>query len=123
MVMISYTGMMTMQRGEIWLVNLDPTIGSEIRKTRLAVIVSSDLVGILPLKVIVPFTEWKDRYDQVPWMVRVDPDEQNGLIKPSVADALQIRSVSQQRLVQKLGAISSIQVAKIVQAVMSVLQR
>ena len=112
-----------MQRGEIWLVNLDPTIGSEIRKTRPAVIVSSDLVGILPLKVIVPFTEWKDRYDQAPWMVRVDPDEQNGLSKPSAADALQIRSVSQQRLVQKLGAISSMQVAKIVQAVMSVLQR
>src|SRR3989304_1378828 len=115
--------MRTMQRGEIWLVNLDPTVGSEIRKTRPAVIVSSDLVGILPLKVIVPFTEWKDRYDQAPWMVRADPDEQNGLSKPSAADALQIRSVSQQRLVQKLGAISSMQVAKIVQAVMSVLQR
>lgn len=112
-----------MQRGEIWLVNLDPTIGSEIRKTRPAVIVSSDLVGILPLKVIVPFTEWKDRYAQAPWMVKVDPEKQNGLSKSSAADALQIRSVSQQRLVQKLGALSSVQVAKIVQAVMTVLQR
>ena len=112
-----------MQRSEIWLVNLDPTIGSEIRKTRPAVIISSDLVGILPLKVIVPFTEWKDRYDQAPWMVRIDPDEQNGLSKTSAADALQIRSVSQQRLAQKLGVLSSMQVAKIVQAVMTVLQR
>ena len=112
-----------MHRGEIWLVNLDPTIGSEIRKTRPAIIVSSDLVGILPLKVIVPFTEWKDRYAQAPWMVRIDPDEQNGLSKTSVADALQIGSVTQQRLVQKLGALSSMQVAKIVQAVMTVLQR
>jgi mRNA interferase MazF len=112
-----------MQRGEIWLVNLDPTIGSEIRKTRPAVILSSDLVGILPLKVIVPFTEWKDRYAQAPWMVQVDPEEQNGLSKSSAADTLQIRSVSQQRLVKKLGALSSMQVAKIVQAVMTVLQR
>lgn len=112
-----------MQRGEIWLVNLDPTIGSEIRKTRPAVILSSDLVGILPLKVIVPFTEWKDRYAQAPWMVKVDPDEQNHLTKTSAADALQIRSVSQERLVQKLGALSPIQAAKIVQAVMTVLQR
>ena len=111
------------QRGEIWLVNLDPTIGSEIRKTRPAVIVSSDLVGILPLKVIVPFTDWKDRYDQAPWMVKIDPDQQNGLSKPSAADALQIRSVSQQRLVKKLGVLSPLQVAKIVQAVMIVLQR
>jgi mRNA interferase MazF len=123
MATISYTGMKMMQRGEIWLVNLDPTIGSEIRKTRPAVIVSSDLVGILPLKVIVPFTEWKDRYGQAPWMVRIDPDQQNGLSKSSAADALQIRSVSQQRLVQKLGSLSSIQIAKIVQAVMTVLQR
>jgi mRNA interferase MazF len=112
-----------MQRGEIWLVNLDPTIGLEIQKTRPAVIVSSDLVGILPLKVIVPFTEWKDRYAQAPWMVQVDPEEQNGLSKSSAADTLQIRSVSQQRLVKKLGVLSSVQVAKIVQAVRTVLQR
>ena len=112
-----------MQRGEIWLVNLDPTIGSEIRKTRPAVIVSSDLVGILPVKVIVPFTEWKEHYAQAPWMVKIDPDVQNGLSKPSAADALRIRSVSQQRLAQKLGALSSVQVAKIVQAIMTVLQR
>ena len=112
-----------MQRGEIWLVNLDPTIGSEIRKTRPAVIVSSDLVGILPVKVIVPFTGWRDRYGQAPWMVRIDPDEQNGLSKSSAADALQIRSVSRQRLVQKMGTLSSVQVATIVQAIMTVLQR
>jgi mRNA interferase MazF len=112
-----------MQRGEIWLVNLDPTIGSEIRKTRPAVIVSSDLVSILPLKVIVPFTDWKDRYDQAPWMVKIDPEQQNGLSRPSAADALQIRSVSQQRLVKRLGTLSPMQVAKIVQAVMTVLQR
>jgi mRNA interferase MazF len=85
-------GMKTMQRGEIWLVNLDSTIGSEIRKTRPAVIISSDLVGILPVKVIVPFTEWKEHYAQAPWMVKIDPDVQNGLSKPSAADALQIRS-------------------------------
>ena len=37
-----------MKRGEVWLVNLDPTIGAEIKKTRPAVIISSDLVGVLP---------------------------------------------------------------------------
>jgi len=44
-------------RGEVWLINLDPTVGQEIRKTRPAVIVSDDSVGVLPLKVIVPLTE------------------------------------------------------------------
>jgi len=55
-----------MRRGEIWLINLDPTVGAEIRKTRPAVIVNDDEVGILPLKVVVPVTEWKDRYAVAP---------------------------------------------------------
>jgi len=112
-----------MKRGEIWLVNLDPTIGSEIKKTRPAVIISSDLVGILPLKVIVPFTDWKERYKSAPWMVLVEPDQQNGLSKPSASDGLQVRSVSQERLVRRLGILSPLQVAQIVQAVVNVLQR
>jgi mRNA interferase MazF len=55
--------------------------------------------------------------------VKIDPDSQNCLSKPSAADALQIRSVAQQRLVQKVGNLSPVQVAKVVQAVMTVLQR
>jgi mRNA interferase MazF len=51
-----------MHRGDVWLINLDPTVGAEIKKTRPAVIVNDDAVGILPLRVIVPITEWKDRY-------------------------------------------------------------
>lgn len=112
-----------MKRGEIWLVALDPTIGSEIKKTRPAVIISSDLVGILPLKIIVPFTDWKDRYASASWMVRIDPEINNGLSKPSAADGLQVRSVSQYRLIKHLGFLSPLQVAQIVQAVVNVLQR
>jgi mRNA interferase MazF len=82
---------------------LDPTIGAEIKKTRPAVIVSDDAVGILPLKVIVPITEWKDRYAVAPWIVRLAPDTRNGLEKPSAADAFQVRSVARQRFVRRLG--------------------
>jgi mRNA interferase MazF len=83
-----------MRRGEVWLINLDPTVGAEIKKTRPAVIVNDDAIGILPLKVIVPITEWKDRYAVAPWMIPVTPDAQNGLGKPSAADAFQVRSLS-----------------------------
>ena len=41
-------------RSEIWLVNLNPTIGSEIRKTRPVVVISVDSIGKLPLKLIAP---------------------------------------------------------------------
>ena len=47
-----------MNRGELWLIDLEPTIGAEIKKTRPVIIVSSDTIGILPLKVIVPITDF-----------------------------------------------------------------
>jgi mRNA interferase MazF len=111
-----------MRRGEIWLINLDPTVGAEIRKTRPAVIVNDDAVGILPLKVIVPITDWKDRYAVAPWMVRLDPDRNNGLTKPSAADAFQVRSVAQQRFARRLGNISGDQLREITAALASVLK-
>ncbi len=110
-----------MRKGEVWLINLDPSIGAEIQKTRPAVIVSDDAIGILPLRVIVPITEWKERYSVAPWMIRIDPDKQKGLAKPSAADAFQIRSVSQERFVQRIGALNSDQVGKILNAIQIVI--
>ena len=95
-----------MRRGEVWLVNLDPTVGTEISKTRPAVIVNDDAIGILPLKVIVPVTDWKDRYTIRPWMVRLESDATNGLTKTSAVDTFQVRSVSETRLTRKLGTLA-----------------
>jgi len=72
-----------MKQGEIWLINLDPTIGAEIKKTRPAVIVSDDSLGKLPLKIIVPITDWKAQYEIAPWMVKIQQDSENNLIKIS----------------------------------------
>lgn len=110
-----------MRKGEIWLINLDPTIGAEIRKTRPAVIVSEDAIGILPLRVIVPLTDWKERYAVAPWMVAIAPDVQNGLAKPSAADAFWIRSVAQKRFIQRIGTLNSAQVEQILKAVQIVI--
>ncbi len=110
-----------MRRGEIWLINLDPTVGAEIKKTRPAVIVSDDAIGILPLKVIVPLTEWKDRYAIAPWMVKLAPDPENNLDKPSAADAFQVRSVAQERFVSRLGKASQTALRDITRALATVL--
>jgi mRNA interferase MazF len=110
-----------MRRGEVWLINLEPTIGAEITKTRPAVIVNDDAVGILPLKVIVPITEWKDRYAVAPWMVRLGPDAENCLDKPSAADAFQVRSVAQERFVQRLGRLSDTAMQEVTRALAVVL--
>lgn len=55
-----------MKQGEIWLINLDPAVGAEIKKIRPAIIVSDDSLGKLPLKLIVPITDWNDRYEIAP---------------------------------------------------------
>ena len=108
-------------RGEVWLVNLDPTIGSEIRKTRPAVIANDDNIGVLPLKVVVPLTEWKEQYSVAPWMVRITPSADNGLDKTSAADAFQVRSLDQKRLVRCLGRFTGPQMDGIAQALAAVL--
>ena len=105
-----------MHKGEIWLINLDPTVGAEIRKTRPAVIVSEDAIGTLPLRVIVPLTTWKGRYAIAPWMVRLDPDEINNLEKPSAADAFHVRSISRRRFVSQIGRVSDEALAEILNA-------
>jgi mRNA interferase MazF len=96
-----------MKQGEIWEINLSPTIGAEIKKNRPAVIINDDVIGILPLKVIVPITEWKDRFQGAIWMVRIEPDSENKLTKSSVIDTFQIRSVSTKRFLRKTGSVSS----------------
>ncbi len=111
-----------MKRGEIWLINLDPTIGAEIRKTRPAVIVSSDALGILPLKVIVPITDWKNNYAAAAWMVKLDPNATNNLSKTSAADCFQVRSVSQLRMVRKIGEVEAVKMIEMEDALAKVLK-
>jgi mRNA interferase MazF len=106
-----------MFRSEIWLINLDPTLGAEIQKTRPVIIVSSDAIGILPLRVVVPLTDWKDNYAQAKWMVKITPNHSNSLAKDSAADTFQIRSVSTARFLRKLGSVSEKEMNQIVQAI------
>lgn len=94
-----------MKQGEIWLINLDPTLGAEIKKTRPAIIVNNDTLGRLPLKIIVPITEWKENYRIAPWMIKIEPDNQNNLNKISAADCFQVRSLSELRFAKQLGSV------------------
>lgn len=96
-----------MKQSEIWLINLDPTIGAGIKKTGPAIIVSDNSLGKLPLKIIVPLTDWKEKYEIAPWMVYIKPDSINNLTKVSAADCFQIRSISEERFIRKIGKISS----------------
>lgn len=113
---------MTISRGEIWLVTLDPTIGAELQKTRPVVVVSSDAIGVLPIKLVGPLTEWKDYFARNVWHVKVTPDSMNGLAKTSAVDTLQLRGVDTQRFVQRLGSVSPAIMQAIVAAIAAVIE-
>lgn len=93
-----------MKYGEIWLVDFSPNIGAEIGKKRPAAIVSIDAIGALPLKVVVPITEPTGRKQT--WHIELTPSAKNGLTKKSVADCFQVKSISKNRLVKKLGVLN-----------------
>ncbi len=113
---------MQISRGEIRLVSLDPTIGAEIRKTRPVIVVSSDAIGVLPIKLVAPLTEWKEYLAQNIWHVKIAPNRSNGLAKASAVDTLQLRGVDTQRFVQKLGRVSPLVMRSIVAAIAAVIE-
>lgn len=110
------------KRGEIWLVNFDPTIGSEIKKVRPAVVISSNAVGKLPIKLIAPITDWKPYFSQNFWHVKIEPDTINGLAKISAIDALQLRGVDLQRFIRKLGSVAEVTMSEIAAAIVTVIE-
>ncbi len=69
----------TPKRGDVWLVNFNPTVGAEIRKVRPAVVVTVAGIGRLPLQIVVPLTDWKPHYANASWLVPVPASATNGL--------------------------------------------
>lgn len=99
------------KRGEIWLVNLDPTVGSEIKKARPCVVVSpAELNDHLKTVMVAPMTS---KGFGAPFRIPVTHAGTKGLI---LLD--QIRTVDKVRLAKKLGTIS----AKTLTATLTTLQ-
>lgn len=108
-----------MKNGEVWLVDFAPQVGQEVKKRRPAIVVSNNVVGSLALKIVVPITN-PERYFQN-WHVPIIAAEHNGLSKDSVADCFQVKSISEQRFVKKLGELSEEEFSDVKIALMLVL--
>ena len=102
-----------MNRGEVWEADLEPTQGAEIKKIRPCVIVNRDALAKLPLKIIVPITEWDSKFQITAWHVPIEPTAENGLTKKSSADTFQVRSISETRLLRRIGSLTDENMAAI----------
>ncbi len=94
-----------MQQGEVWLVNFQPQVNTEITKTRPAVIVSDIALSGLTTRIVVPFRDTKPHHGTILYYVVISPTKANGLIKTSSADCSQVKSFDTARFVKKLGII------------------
>ena len=95
------------KRGEIWLVQLDPTRGQEIQKTRPAVVISSEAFSEIPIRIIIPVTRWQSKFSTRPFMVSIKCTAENNLEQDSAGNVLQVRSISVERFERRVGQVST----------------
>lgn len=92
--------MVKIKRFDVFLVNLDPTIGSEIKKTRPAVIISPDSMNLSRLKTVIIAPMTSTIKDNFPTRILTEFKDKQGQIALD-----QLRSIDRTRIVKKLGVI------------------
>ena len=97
--------MTTLLRGEVWLVNFDPTRGREQAGKRPALVVSTSGFNKSPaeLVVVIPITS-KDK--KIPWHVLIQPPE-GGTKTKSFIMCEAVRSITKERMVERWGNVST----------------
>ena len=109
------------RRGEIWDVNFDPTIGTEIQKKRPAVVVNVNSIRHLKIRLIAPITSWKKEYAGKIWIVNIKPDAFNGLSWESAVDTMQIKGADVQRFIRQRGKLNTAQMDDITAAIAAII--
>lgn len=112
---------MTLKTGEIFWVNLDPALGDEIMKRRPVVILNPGHAKHLKLAIVLPVTQWRPQWEDNPFFVALRPTSLNGLEKESAVDCFQIRAVSHERFLGKIGNASQVDMDEMKRAVALIL--
>lgn len=104
------------QRGEVYLVSFNPTIGAEIQKARPALVLQNNVANeYSPITIVAAITS---QFDETlyPTEVAIQPPE-GGLTVKSVVLLNQIRSLDKQRLVKRLGNLTELTMEQVNQAI------
>jgi mRNA interferase MazF len=102
-------------RGLIIDIDLNPTRGSETGKVRPCIVVTNDIYNQrVPVIQVVPITNWSEKKSKIRTNIELEPTEENGLIKKSIADCLQTRPIDHRiRLKKVRGKLSSVKMQEI----------
>jgi mRNA interferase MazF len=99
--------------GSIWLVSFDPSVGSEIRKTRPAIIISGTVFNQRRKVTVLPITSSNPDSKLLPVVVPVDPNTENGLTTNSYVVCIDPMTFDKQRLIRQLGILESVKIQQI----------
>ncbi|CAN5172500.1 type II toxin-antitoxin system PemK/MazF family toxin [soil metagenome] len=100
------------RRGEVFLVSFDPTVGSEIRKTRPALVIQNDVANeFSPITIVAAITT-KFGPTLRPTEALISSGE-GGLTQPSVVLLNQLRSIDRSRMIKKLGVVDPLTLKRV----------
>lgn len=108
--------------GSIWLVSFDPSIGTEIRKTRPAVIISGTAFNQRSKVTVLPITSANPSDRLLPVIVPLVPSVTNGLNSNSFVVCVDPMTFDKCRLIQCLGQIEPNQLEEIQQILVRYLE-
>jgi mRNA interferase MazF len=108
-----------MKQGEIWYANLNPSKGSEQAGLRPVAVISGNMLNqYMPIVIVVPLTTKIKNYKGNPIL---DPDNVNGLKQRSEILTFHIRSISKDRLIEKVGRIEKSTLTQILKTIHDIL--
>ncbi|MBI2600385.1 type II toxin-antitoxin system PemK/MazF family toxin [Candidatus Daviesbacteria bacterium] len=108
------------KRGEIYIADLEPPYGREMRKKRPALVISNNTLNqILPTVIAIPFSSIIPQFlgpDAVKFV------RQRGLSRDSALVINQMRAMDKNRLIKRIGRVSKIKMAEVADAIKAVLE-
>ncbi|WP_322487277.1 type II toxin-antitoxin system PemK/MazF family toxin [Chloroflexus sp.] len=98
------------RRGEIWQADLGDGSLTPV------VVISTNALDRLPLRLVVPLRPWEDRFENLIWIQRIDGQWPTKLGKPHAADLLQLRSIEVSRLRKQIGRVPALRMDELAAA-------
>jgi len=96
-----------MDPGDIYTVDFDPQTGSTLNKTLPVIVLNGGDHRYLPLAIVAPIIDWEDYLAENPFFVSLEHEPLKGLRNKSMIDCYQLRAIDHERLIEKIGTLSS----------------
>jgi mRNA interferase MazF len=110
------------KRGELWYVSFSPQVGSEVANDHPALVLSSDDLGYLPHRQVVPITSWQQKFDHSGqwYMVKIVASRLNGLDRDSAANVTAAKQADIERFRRRIGVLEADIIEDVITAFLAV---